>query len=284
MYKRLDKKNICRIEQSLPKYQHYYDYINYNKVDSLYCYAVPYGNKWLAWFTLHNSQPVCYFIELINNKIKKVIIKPVSFHNSLALNTLLYGVLVNHQFIIETIFYYKGEHVSMKNNINKLSIYNNLLRYGLNKKKHIKHQIGFSLPIFSKQSNNLYNMIIPYKTYGICFVQLNKYLIKKKYMFTDHRYFNVKADKINDIYYLYTKENKLFDIALVDTYETSCYLNRLFRKIKENNNLDLLEESDDEDVFENISDDKFLMKKDIIEMLCYFNKKCNKWVPIIEKQ
>ena len=26
---------------------------------------------------------------------------------------------------------------------------------------------------------NLYNMIIPYKTYGICFVQLNKYLIKK---------------------------------------------------------------------------------------------------------
>ena len=34
MYKRLDKKDICRIEQSLPTYQHYYDYINYNKVDN----------------------------------------------------------------------------------------------------------------------------------------------------------------------------------------------------------------------------------------------------------
>ena len=31
------------------------------------------------------------------------------------------------------------------------------------------------------------------------------------------------------------------------------------------------------------SDNKYILKVDSIEMLCYYNKKCNKWVPIIKK-
>ena len=55
-------------------------------------------------------------------------------------------------------------------------------------------------------------------------------------------------------------------------------MNSLFRIIKENKNLDALEESDDEDEFENINEDKFvfLNKKYMccfqfsIKQLCFF--------------
>ena len=46
-------------------------------------------------------------------------------------------------------------------------------------------------------------------------------------------------------------------------------MNKLFRNIKENNNLDLLEESDSEDEFENIQLDKYV--KDINPQLSIHN-------------
>jgi hypothetical protein len=44
--------------------------------------------------------------------------------------------------------------------------------------------------------------------------------------------------------------------------------------------LDSLEESDEEDEFENIQIDKFVDLNKIIKMRCIFNYKFKKWVPI----
>jgi len=57
-------------------------------------------------------------------------------------------------------------------------------------------------------------------------------------------------------------------------------MNRLFRNIKENNNLDALEESDDDEEFENMKDDKFVYLDKCVIMECIFNKKFEKFVPI----
>ena len=57
-------------------------------------------------------------------------------------------------------------------------------------------------------------------------------------------------------------------------------MNSLFREIKENRNLDLLEESDDEEEFEDVSIDKFVNTEKQIKMLCKFNPKFKNWVPI----
>ena len=57
-------------------------------------------------------------------------------------------------------------------------------------------------------------------------------------------------------------------------------MNRLFRTIKENTNLVLLEMSDNEDEFENISEDKFVNIDKCIYMNCVYNKKFKKWEPI----
>ena len=56
-------------------------------------------------------------------------------------------------------------------------------------------------------------------------------------------------------------------------------MNSLFRNIKENTCLDTLEESDDEDMFENINLDKYVDLDKEICMECAFNSKFKMWVP-----
>jgi hypothetical protein len=56
-------------------------------------------------------------------------------------------------------------------------------------------------------------------------------------------------------------------------------LNKLFRNIKENDNLDTLEESDDEQEFECEDEDKFVYLDRKFNMSCVFNRKFKMWVP-----
>jgi hypothetical protein len=57
-------------------------------------------------------------------------------------------------------------------------------------------------------------------------------------------------------------------------------MNKLFRNIKENENLDLLEESDDEEEFQNENIDKFVDIDKTLLMICKFNHKFKKWYPV----
>jgi hypothetical protein len=70
------------------------------------------------------------------------------------------------------------------------------------------------------------------------------------------------------------------DIAYIPDYKTSVMMNKLFRKIKENDNLDTLEESDDEEEFENEKEDKFVYLDKNLEIKCYFHQKFKKWTPL----
>jgi hypothetical protein len=72
---------------------------------------------------------------------------------------------------------------------------------------------------------------------------------------------------------------EVYDLALIDSYKTSLFMNKLFRKIKENANLDLLEESDDEEEFENVNIDRFLHLDKQYLIDCIYNNKFKKWVP-----
>ena len=56
-------------------------------------------------------------------------------------------------------------------------------------------------------------------------------------------------------------------------------MNNIFRNIRENKNLDFLEESDDEDTFQNISDDKFISSIELCIMECIYLPKFKKWLP-----
>ena len=97
--------------------------------------------------------------------------------------------------------------------------------------------------------------------------------------------FNIKPDIQNDIYNLYCIENNqevFYNIAYIPDYKTSVMMNKIFRNIKENDNLDLLEESDDEEEFQNENIDRFVNMNKSLLMICKYNYKFKKWYPIKE--
>ena len=58
-------------------------------------------------------------------------------------------------------------------------------------------------------------------------------------------------------------------------------MNSLFRHIKENSNIDFIEESDDEVEFQDVRDDKYVNTLLRIAMNCVFHTKFRRWVPIM---
>lgn len=96
--------------------------------------------------------------------------------------------------------------------------------------------------------------------------------------------FKVCADIQYDIYHLFAygknKVSVYYNVAYIPNYKTSIFMNKLFRNIKENMNLDYIEESDDEDDFENIREDKYVDLQKILYIECNFHPKFKKWIPI----
>jgi len=144
-------------------------------------------------------------------------------------------------------------------------------------------------------SNDTNNMVTNRSNCDSYTVHVNKYNdkpstttepIKQKPLSSDiYKVFFIKPDLQNDIYYLYQSSTTNFDviskeIAHIPDYKTSVLMNTLFRNIKENINLDSLEESDEEEEFENVQIDKFVDLNKIIKMRCIFNYKFKKWVPV----
>ena len=95
--------------------------------------------------------------------------------------------------------------------------------------------------------------------------------------------FLVKADIDTDIYRLFAygrnKTREYYDIAYIASYESSVFMNRLFRHIKENENLDFIEESDDEEEFENMNPERFVDLEKEVLIECIFSQKFKKWIP-----
>lgn len=98
--------------------------------------------------------------------------------------------------------------------------------------------------------------------------------------------FLVMPDLEDDIYNLYCYDNTVsnsqtyLDVAYIGTRKESSYMNSLFRNIRENSNIDLGEESEDEEMFQNMSPDKYVDLTKKLKMRCIFNNKWRRWVPI----
>lgn len=97
---------------------------------------------------------------------------------------------------------------------------------------------------------------------------------------TKKNLFWVSADITYDMYYLFVQNDVLFEHAFIPNYKTSVMMNSLFRHIVENDCLDKVEESEDEEEFENIKDDKYVDLKKTVLMECIFHHKFKKWVPV----
>ena len=145
-----------------------------------------------------------------------------------------------------------------------------------NKKPGLGKDTGLTLPI---QINSLPdNTLIEIDTTKKYIPDFNRPQYGQKTIF------RVCADLQYDIYHLYAYgkgcEVIYYDYAYIPNYRVSAFMNGLFRNIKENRNLDFIEESDDEADFQDMRIDKYVNLVKILFIECVFHKKFKRWTPV----
>lgn len=218
---------------------------------------------------------------------------------------------------LEDIYVYKGRKVHHIDFKEKLELFLTIFQNELHQKSPGRHFVSFGLPLFHSSHEKLLELIHPhqrlmcfqyryFKKRNIIRVKPSTVIydksesqpkstpiqepyqtenkkrnnVKPSRTFSElERIFTVSPDIQNDIYHLHDNKNKYIGVAYIPDYNTSVMLNKLFRNIKENDNLDTLEESDDEQEFECEDEDKFVYLDRKFNMSCVFNRKFKMWVP-----
>ena len=267
---------------------------NYNNIPSSnidYYIVKPYGKKCYLWFTYINKQYVS-LLKYVNDN--DFYLTNLDFDNTLSYNNvLLYGYYVNldnnYFFIVDNIVNYNDYNylLNTKNfqieNIFKL--FNLVLSkiYNSNTNLHLRVYLPYITDKYKNMFNEIYNLA--YKPYIISFWKNDKNLGIYNFRNCNNKIeaiFKIRASNNHDTYNLYYLNNNNFERythCLIPTYKLSIYMNKLFRKIIENSNLDYLEESEDEETFENIDENKFVDLEKEYYFKCYYNKRFKKWVP-----
>ena len=310
----MSKQNIEELLSEFPKFELSYETMMHNKVhDSDIMCACPEGDKFFAWFTVYENENVCFIRSKPENKFDvKMTIAVTSFHDSLVYGqgTVLYGTIFKHNdvscFCIQDMHYYKGSDLTDYSYLKKLQLIKQCLEKELCSNALTNKFTIFGLPIFSTNFSSLLQDIalLPYKVDQIQFRYFNsKKILAVKYYKpntnnssgkntvergsnamtkTNKAIFKVSPQIQTDIYNLFVYRDgkeEFYDIAFIPDYKTSVLMNKLFRNIKENINLDALEESDDEAEFENEKEDKYVFLDRSYKMNCQYNHKFKKWIP-----
>jgi len=250
----------------------------------------------LAWFSFYKDKDVCYLFEL--NREKRIV--KITYAPCVAqIGTLLYGSF-DSTFIIEDILLYKDislHNITFDRKIGFL--YDFFMQTTIFKLAAMwlvepTSDITVALPYIMHhlQYRGLHH-ITPYlnlKSEICAEVSPVTEYIKPKYLdFSKKQYkyptvFQISADLQTDVYHLFTcgKQKALvyYNVACISDYKTSVFMNAIFRNIKENRNLDYIEESDDEDDFQNVNYDKYVNLQKTVNMECIFNYKFKKWMPV----
>ena len=302
-----------------PKLELSYETRVHKKVQCDYAIAIPQGNKCYAWFTYYNNAHVCLMMQAGFASIQTVLTSfspSLCFGEH---GTIFYGTMVHYEgtrfFSVEDVCYYKGNNVCRETHLHKMHLFAQMRRtneigsYAFN-----TNCVTFGLPVASASLDDLGNTVptLPYRVFSIQmhvvgtkekssikwdeFASLqfptqppphyasktaNGYATKP--MNKSNKTFWVNADIQRDVYYLHehkTDAKSSSQIAYIPNFETSRLLNSYFRNIKENERLDALEESDDEEEFENSEADKYVFLDRSLRMECVYNARFKKWVPV----
>jgi hypothetical protein len=272
--------------------------IHYNKFD--YVRVIPKGKKGYVWFqSKHNYNscinPVFYFeknrnrLGFVDNGTQFTICCDVDTIGCGDNGTILYGTFLNHNntnyFNVENIYYYKNKNVSKHSWNQKFFILNELFRDYVKQISYnrndmillhcLTHKIPYDVVSLRKQ--------VPYNIYCTQYLSSNPSKISFK-VETDTKYsipektYNIRASLNHDDYDIYDiKTQKYIGKLHVPDFKTSVYLNGIFRNIRENVDLDLLEESDTEEDFQDISLDKYVNLKHSKNMTCAFDNDMQLW-------
>lgn len=294
---KLSQSDKVSIMERFPDIELSYDKILHKKVYADYYLVLPKGKKVLAWFTYCKGEDVCLILELDkNNNISDIYPVVYCFKKELSFNTILHGTLVtiNNQtfFTCEDILFYKNKNCQRKSYKDKLELIQDMFEHEIKNINIFDKNFVITLPIIKNNYQDCFNITqyLSYDVYGIQ-LRLSKSSGSEGIMKINNNnveaIFKITADIKQDIYNLHCiqyvnneKKDTFYNIAMIPDYKTSVFMNNLFRTIKENKNLDLLEESDDDEEFENVNEDKFVDLTKTLVMKCVYMNKFRKWKPV----
>jgi len=299
---KLIRQELSQLLKGFPNIELSYEKNIHKKVPSSNIYlTIPKGRKYFAWFKHWKKHSVCFLLELDRYKknIQTIFVKNACFNELLCSGkgSILYGTLFHINsysfFNIEDIFYFKGQNLSYHTQYNKFNILRIMLSNYIKPCVLNQSDIAFGLPLIDTNHAKLLKRVekLPYNLYCIQHRLLHKkgsflnerIIITPKYEYT----FLIKATIYPDIYELYYKQEAnliYYKTACIPDYKTSVFMNSIFRHIKENLNLDTLEESDDDEEFENIAEDKYVDLEKAIKFQCVYSKYYNSWKPLSESK
>tara|TARA_X000000950_G_scaffold125589_1_gene157274 strand:- start:299 stop:1276 length:978 start_codon:yes stop_codon:yes gene_type:complete len=291
-----DKKNFIN---RFPNFELSYEKTLHKKVltSNLY-FIIPKGQKYFVWFTHYKNKQVCLLIKYDrrNKRILNIEAKTCMFNKYLCtgIGTIIYGTYFKSNnicnFSTEDIYFYKHKFVGHLT-MDKKFKYLKMLFENLNHNVYSSNELLVSMPIITTNYDECMKICdtIEYPIYAIQQrllykrrVYLNE-IMKKQENKTYFANIMIRANVINDIYDLYLltdNSEKFIGHSIISSYKKSVMMNKIFRRIKENDNLDALEESDDEDEFQDVSDDKYVDISKQIVMKCKYSNKHKLWEPI----
>lgn len=292
----LKYKDKVFLLKSLPKVELCYEKKIYNTVQEADVYLIiPKGLKYFLWFKTFKNKNCCFLLQLSKNKktIANIEIYNCCFNPILCSGngTLFYGTIIQKEvsfFNIEDIFYFKGHDIRYYNIIKKINETNYILNNFIKHRVYSENDIVLGMPITTTEYSKIqkYLKSLPYNIYSIQHRFLNnrcRYNEIINNTFDEIKTFLIKPTVNTDIYQLYflnNNEQEKHTMAFVNTYKLSVYMNTLFRNIRENNNLDLIEESEDEEDFENTNIDKNVYLEKKFKFKCVYNRKYKLWIPL----
>lgn len=285
---REEKKQLL---SRFPSLELSYENILHKKVYADVYMLIPTGQKAFVWFTYWQYKNACFLLRLNEkNNICDITPYPTCFASSLALNTVIYGTVFTNNnlthFSCEHLFYYKNICLDKTPFSEKLRVLQDIFETELKQVAYTPEFLILGLPVMKTNYDQILACIngLPYGVQGVRFCHLIQNYSLGLYKFNkpsvQEEVFQVKATLDADIYHLYDKSNVFIDTAFVPSYKSSVYLNSLFRRIRENINLDYLEESEDENDYENTAIDKFVDLDKSYMMRCVYNRKFRKWQPV----
>ena len=270
-----------------------YDRFLHKKVSADMYFIIPKGPKAFLWIThLHHKNVALILMLGKRGAIRQIDRVILGFNDRLSHGTLLYGTVFSHEgrscFCFEDLHQLEGRCTEELPLEDKLLLMNTFFQLTKGS-RHSQTTIG--VPVIEKSYMDAVQKIsdLPYTVYGIqaCTLRgrdgpIGTYIIKAPQRCK--ALFRVRATPEADIYELFCRSGStecLYGMAMIPTYKKSVEMNGHFRTIKENINLDLLEESDDEEEFENVSPNKFVNLEKTVIMECIYMPKFRKWCPDI---
>ena len=246
---------------------------------------VPRGKKCCLWFTYHREQPACFIVEIDRRSNPVDFIQVAcAFDRSLAYDTVLSGVLIDTRgkLVFCTLFIqiWKGQRLT-RHVSKQLSMMCRLTTTGVENHPALP-LLSIAVPTMCEDKSKLNACRLASKVpiFGIRVADTKQDLFLGVYrpgeMERPNCVLLVKPEVEEDTYSLWSGDKVGY--ALVPDYKTSVRMNKIFRNIKENDDLDALEMSDDEDEFEDVAEDRFLKHKDGLAM--EMENRGGSWYPL----